>query len=252
VKKPAFEDALKVLAARKRQELGEHPSPDHLLAYHVGKLESEETGRVQDHLAICGECSQFVLQLGVNPNPESGRQALSISRQEVESNWEMLEDAIEKESLGPSSVKPFFHRLRFAYSLAALLMLGLLGLTAWMITNQDPMIRVNVPHEVLTSNLTRGGTEPDLVLQTDGRRRYLLIQNPGTSDYSEYRIELIDKGTDRILWRSRETSSLPDGDFSLEFNELPAPGLYVILLTGLDGDEEVELARYTLTVEEAK
>ena len=62
--KPAFEEAMKALAAQERQGLKEHPSPDELLAYHIGELQSEEIERVQDHLAVCGECSQLVLSLG--------------------------------------------------------------------------------------------------------------------------------------------------------------------------------------------
>lgn len=250
--KPTFEEALTALAAQQRQGLKEHPSPDELLAYHSRQLESAPKESMQDHLSVCGECARMVLSLGLNPNPETGRKILSISHQEVDSGWKMLEDALN-EPKHPPPARPLFHQLRFAYSIAALLLFGVVGLTAWTITNREPMIRINVPHRALgaQTDQTRGAVEPELVLPANGQTYYLLLQSTDTVDYPGYRIEVIDRGTSRIWWSSNEISPLPDGDFSLEFNQLPRPGSYRIVLTGLSGDEEVELARYHLTVEEA-
>lgn len=201
MKKPAFEDALKILAARKRQELGEHPSPDRLLAYHVGELKSEDIDAVQDHLAICSECSQFVLQLGP-VHEKAARQALSVPSGRVQSEWSRFQDRLsqpERPLLAAPDRLPIFRRLGFAYSLAALFLAAAVGLSIWMgqQSADDFLLPNTISIELGTqTSQTRGGTGEiqEVVVPFGSPEVQFIIPGYLVADYARFRVEFWREG----------------------------------------------------------
>ncbi|HEX2643010.1 MAG TPA: zf-HC2 domain-containing protein, partial [Thermoanaerobaculia bacterium] len=61
--KPPLDEALRELAARARRDLGAHPTPELLAAYHAGELPEDEVEQIRDHLALCPECGELLLDL---------------------------------------------------------------------------------------------------------------------------------------------------------------------------------------------
>jgi hypothetical protein len=57
--------ALRLLVqdARLRPGAGWHPSPEELAAYHLGRLSSGQSRRVQLHLGLCCACPELLLEL---------------------------------------------------------------------------------------------------------------------------------------------------------------------------------------------
>jgi anti-sigma factor RsiW len=64
---PSLSAALRELASAEPGR-GEHPEPERLARYQAGELAAEESERVQDHLALCPECTAFVLALAEVPS----------------------------------------------------------------------------------------------------------------------------------------------------------------------------------------
>jgi hypothetical protein len=62
-RKPPLEPALRAEAARAERALSTHPSPETLAAYHERRLAAAEQERLRDHLALCTNCAQLLLDL---------------------------------------------------------------------------------------------------------------------------------------------------------------------------------------------
>lgn len=58
---------LRAYAAERRRALTEHPTPDELLDYHLGDVTPEQRERIQDHLALCPDCTRAVLDFADFP-----------------------------------------------------------------------------------------------------------------------------------------------------------------------------------------
>ena len=61
--KPNWRSALRAVVDQKRRELGPHPTLDALAAYHAGQIEPPAAARLQEHLVLCSECSELLLEL---------------------------------------------------------------------------------------------------------------------------------------------------------------------------------------------
>jgi hypothetical protein len=59
---------LRAYAAERRRTLTEHPTPDELLDYHLGDVTPGQRERIQDHLALCPDCTRSVLDLAAFPD----------------------------------------------------------------------------------------------------------------------------------------------------------------------------------------
>ena len=83
---------LRAVAAAKSRELGEHPSPDELVDYHLDCLTAEEASRIQDHLSLCRECAEMVLDLAAFSRPVREEEALPAVDHNRE--WERLAERL--------------------------------------------------------------------------------------------------------------------------------------------------------------
>lgn len=88
--KPPFDAALRHLAEQQRRSLTSHPTPQELAAYHAGELPPEAEARILDHLAICRECSDLLLDLSgfADLKPPAGVPELTDAQ--VEQDWQAL------------------------------------------------------------------------------------------------------------------------------------------------------------------
>ena len=253
--KPAFEDALKDLAARRRR-MAEHPSPDELLAYHVGELPSEEIERVQDHLAVCGECTQLVLSLGPLSHPEAGAKALSIEQGQVDSAWKRLQGQAEVPAQKtPAKIFPFSLSLREVAALAAAFLVGALGVSLWRMAQEIATSPGNLgggSHIVDLVSASLGTTRGSQPVEEVPRGRLLnfALSLPPDPVHSLYRVELTQPSASgsEILWqlrlrRSRDTLNvwLPHG--------LLDSGSYRFQVWGLQGGEWELVDGYSVRLE---
>lgn len=88
--KPPLDAALRHLAEQQRRSLTSHPTPQELAAYHAGELPPEAEARILDHLAICRECSDLLLDLSgfADLKPPAG--VPELTDEQVEQDWQAL------------------------------------------------------------------------------------------------------------------------------------------------------------------
>lgn len=88
--KPPLDAALRHLAEQQRRSLTSHPTPQELAAYHAGELPPEAEARILDHLAICRECSDLLLDLSgfADLKPPAGVPELTDAQ--VDQDWQAL------------------------------------------------------------------------------------------------------------------------------------------------------------------
>lgn len=103
--KPSLAEAIRLLAERDRRTLGAHPKIEELAAYHAGELAPDAEARVREHIALCRECSDLLLDLinFADLTPPPGEP--DITDDELEEDWKALRARMgEKE---PAPVVPF-------------------------------------------------------------------------------------------------------------------------------------------------
>jgi hypothetical protein len=89
-KKPPLDAALRHLAEQQRRSLTSHPTPQELAAYHAGELPPEAETRILDHLAICRECSDLLLDLAGFADLKPPQGVPELTDEQVEQDWQAL------------------------------------------------------------------------------------------------------------------------------------------------------------------
>jgi len=80
---------------RQRNDPEEHPDPETLTAYQANELSPEEDERIQDHLAVCGHCTELLLDLEEFLQPEVVTEE-AASDFEAAADWRRLRAAAEE------------------------------------------------------------------------------------------------------------------------------------------------------------
>lgn len=88
--KPPLDAALRHLAEQKRRALTSHPTPQELAAYHAGELPPEAEARILDHLSICPECSDLLLDLSGFADLKPPEGVPELTDAQVEQDWQKL------------------------------------------------------------------------------------------------------------------------------------------------------------------
>lgn len=99
--RPDLRTSLKALAARDRRTLTAHLEPEQLLAYRAGELPEGEVEALRDHLALCPECAELLLDLDDFTPDASPVSKAAISDQEIEAAWIALRDRLAREGQLP-------------------------------------------------------------------------------------------------------------------------------------------------------
>lgn len=108
--KPPFAAALKFLTDQERRLLADHPAPRQLAAYHAGELAPEAEARIREHLALCRDCSDLLLDLAgfkkLTPPPG----VPELTDEEVEEDWQAVRarmgEGVAKEPARVAEVVP--------------------------------------------------------------------------------------------------------------------------------------------------
>lgn len=155
--KPAFEPALRALAARERRALDDHPTPETLGAYRAGELPPEEQEALRDHLALCPDCAEMLLDFATFEQFTPQEESAGLTDSDVGAAWQRMQQRLtpaaettevmeampvmaaarEPEPLPfaprASEYEPVVlrRRLRTAYAIAATLAVGVVGLSMW-------------------------------------------------------------------------------------------------------------------------
>ncbi|HEV7238575.1 MAG TPA: hypothetical protein VGQ36_04980 [Thermoanaerobaculia bacterium] len=221
-----------------RQQLGEPPTAEEMLAYSRGELSPQEEARVRALLVAYPELAHTLTA----PFPAEGDD--SLSGEDVSKRWKSFQSQIHGKEARGGKLLQFW---RASTALAAGLALVFGGLL-WRETSRGP--RVLPEAQQLFADGQRGG-EGGAVTLTGTDDVFVLVvplYNPGT--FGQFRLEIagVEPGA-RPLWRGEVQPRRADDTFRIEIPRayLDA-GRYRVVLYGIDGAREQRLETYTIRV----
>lgn len=248
------------LAREAGLEAGEHPAPEQLFEYQEGLLTREEEAEVQDHLALCPDCTRMVLELSGSVKPKFPEAEASLSEERVAALWSGL-----RERVPLSPPPPAFRRRRFferiALPVAASLLLATLATSFWVwsLFRENRLLarpRVNVA----VRDLVPLG-EPEVLREHEGKagipresEAVLLVLNLADLRlFPIYRAEILDAPDGKLLWASDAMQRSVRGNFTLQLPlPFPGSGRYRVRLFGIGGDRRELLAEYKVDLGRGK
>jgi hypothetical protein len=234
--------AIRAVTEEQEEARDRHPTPDDLLGYHLGVLESTERDGVEEHLALCPVCAQVILDFAAFPElgevdvppllaePRSGRSAPDLSR--------------------PGRPAGRARRLPlWSYPLAASLLLGTFSLGRWSQTHLPSAARPRAGGYFAdlapTENGKRG--EPVTVTIPSWADRLWLLLELGTADQHP-RYEALLEREGRRLWQDTVERNA-NGIFAVEVpREFLSDGRYRIRLSGKTEGGMESLATYDFRI----
>ena len=252
--KPPLEPTLRALAQKARRDLDDHPTPEELVAYRSGELTPQDEERIQDHLALCRDCSQLLLDLKDfeedKPEDEAG-----LSDAQVEAAWRRLRPRLEERKVLTS--RRWFASPRVAYGLAAALFVCVVGLSFWVSTLRERLRDLSSPEvnfamvelEPIGETSRGAGTAAETGKIPAGGLSFGLVLHPlDPGEYSDYEIDILPgKGGD-VLWSQHGVQRADDGmRVRIPRDFLPA-GAYRIRLYGLEGDRRDPLGEFAFEI----
>ncbi len=249
--KPDLDAALRELAAEERRRLGaEHPDPDALLAYQRGELPAAEAERVRDHLALCRECGDLVLDFAAFPALEPPEGSPRLDRREIGERWRDLQAAAADRG-------PLWTRSKVVLPLAAAFLLAVVGLGAWNLVLRQRLERAAGPQGDVVmvvlnpeSRVIRGVSPQVVAIPATAERVVVNLAVGEPRDFPGYAIDLTDgAGVSLVRDLPVQRAPSPNENFS---PELPAwrlaPGEYRIELYGVRDGARERLERYSFRV----
>ncbi len=264
--KAALAPALHALAERERRHLGPHLVLGELAAYRERRLAADEVERVRDHLALCSECADLLLQEEAFAAPAAAEAGLLA--EEVDAAWSELAPRLadrrrleegepdtrrKRAVLGPWPPSRWAESRILPWSLAAALLLAVAGLGDRAISLHSQLEALARPRadavvaELLPGDVTTRGGAPQGKRIAAGRPAILLLEPSLAGPSPPYEVEIrgADGGT---RWRG---AARPDerGFFSVSLpaGRLP-PGGYRIILSTTTGGERRPLQDFAFTV----
>lgn len=214
------------------KETDGHSTPEELAAYHAGSLAPDEEERLQDHLALCRECTAKLLELG-EFLAEAGEDTAGPLPEELEGVWRDLRAQLPV-AAGPEpplpAPLPFSSaradhrpaaRPRWLPAAASVLLATTLGLAGWGLhlrrTVQElSEPQANVPFEDLFPEAVRSGQgEPAVVEIAPGTRLFTLVLNPDESVRADAYVVEIARADGGTVWRGSGLRANPYGSLSL-------------------------------------
>lgn len=270
--KPPLEPSLRALADKDRRKLDDHPTPEELVAYRAGELTREDEERIQDHLALCPDCTQMLLDLEHFEQARPSEEGARLSDADVEAAWRRLRPRLEEREALPAKMAPVppvtpprqsrrseretpRRQPRAAWSLAAALFLCTVGLAFWGMGLQRQLTEpeINLPLVELqpVEEGTRGGSAPaDEGPIPAGHRSFVAILHPlDPGNYPDYEIEIVPAGGGgEAVWKKRGLERKDEGMIAqIPLGPLSA-GTYRIRLFGLDGNRRAPLGEFEFEI----
>lgn len=249
-----------------RRDLDPHPTPDQLVAYSAGELAAAEQARVEDHLVLCPQCLEMLLDLGRMSEPDFGGEPRTTSAEKAAS-WQALQARLAADGVTGETPRPrvrsrrlrsasFLGSPRTAYALAASLFVVAVGLSLRVGYLQRSLADLSSPQlnapvvDLFPASTVRGGEGGGEVVElAPGSRSFALILSPkGAPDYSRYRAQIVDPEA-RVVWSGEGLEKDRHGSFTLILGRrFLDPGEYRLRLYGLEGDTGQLIEEFRLRI----
>jgi hypothetical protein len=266
-------NSIKAIMAARREELGEPPTPEELLAYRDGLLEPRQRQELEAKLAVHPDAAGALADLLAFPAVEPAPGTPELSDADVAAHWQAFrprlaarpapaappapDPARSRQLPAPPTplAPPAAQRWPPAPRLAAAALLALaVGLAAGFLAGRTSSGRLGSAINVKIAELAPNDegqvrSAASAVEIPEGSEELVLVLRPPARDergFPAYEAELLDHGGARI-WARRGLHPTPLGTFHLAFRRAAlAPGRYRVQLFGRDGNHLTLLAAYDL------
>lgn len=264
--KPPLDAALRHLAEQKRRSLTSHPKPQELAAYHAGELPPEAEARLLDHLSICRECSDLLLDLSGFADLLPPKGVPELTDEQVEQDWQKLrsrmregegkkERTAEVVPIRPAGPPPRTERSYWLPIAASLL--AVLGLSFGLYQNsQVAKLEQRLSEEVLPwsppavtlddTTVRSGGDQQEVKRITSKDGAVLSLYSDVEETYPAYEAEIVGRATFKATPPREEGGPvslvIPRGYLKRD--------TYEIQLYGVKGSQRIPLGRYEIQVDE--
>ena len=250
--------AVKEATEEARRGLQLHPLPEEMVAYDSRELADEVCARIRDHLAICPQCAQTVLDLSTFPEVPLRAMEMRLSPEEDEEDLRHLLGQLPDEQ---AEVLTFAGpvpgpRRRWVVAVAASFIAGALGLGLWLAEVPSPLrhpaedVREGVLLDLYPVDRGSRGSRADEAVEIPAGESHLvlLLNASDLGEFVAYEVE-ISSALGMVL--SRDGLKPGDkGTFTLVVPRsfLPA-GSYELSLYGTAQERErTQLARYRIQI----
>lgn len=231
------------LMADDRRRTGGPPATDEMLAYVRGELAPEREAHLQERLVCRPELVRTLTEAFPTEGAGPGDPDF-LSDEEFARHWTAMQTRMRRNGRNEGRVLSFW---RMSAALAAAVALAF-GALLWQTT-----LKVNEPHavwseQVLLPDGRRGPAAEPATLTAQGDPVLLVTPLIGPRNFREYRLELIDAASKRIVWSSPMlTPHRDDAIAILVQREFLKPGTYQVVVYGR-GAEDERVATYSLRV----
>jgi hypothetical protein len=236
------------VAKQLREEAGEPPAADEVLAYTRGELSPEEAS-VRERLLHHPD----LLRTLTAPFPAEGAKRGDpdyMTDAEYEFHWASLRRKMQKPAPPATANLPgrALHVWRFAAAIAAAVAV-VLGASLWQANLRLAEPRIVSEQQVLFPDGRRGGGQEAATLSVQGDSVLLVIPLIGQSEYQRYRLELVNAASRKSTWKSEPLALRDDETFTLLVSRRSLdPGTYEVVVSGITGATEEKVATYSLRV----
>lgn len=260
-----LDSALKAIMAAKREELGEPPTPEELLAWRDGGLDPAARRSVEARLAVYPDAARALADLAAFPEVEPAAGTPELSDDDIEARWQGLRKRMEEihSSPAPSSTglptaptqsgsegadrRRGWPHTFFQLAAVALVAVGIGFLAGRGWRPGLPVVAVNATIAELTP-AEEGGTRSvaEVEVAQVSEAVVLVLGLADVRELPDYEAEILDGEGDRV-WSRGGLRPTRLGTFHLAFRRdaLP-PGIYQIHLFGRVGERRTLLATYDL------
>jgi len=257
-----FATALEAIMARKREELGEPPTPEELLAYRDGRLAPAARDLLEARIAVHPDAARALADLAAFPDVEPEPGAPDLSAEEIDFGWEAFRRKLEKlPKPAPAPTRrptPGSSTWRLAAAAVLLLTVGLVtGYLAGRASRSTPGSEVKPHLNVTIAELAPVGDEEESLraptasveLPPESEELLLILSLPETRPFASYTAEIHDR-EGRRLWSGEGLRLTPLGTFQLSFpRDAFAAGTYRIDVFGVErAGRPTKVARYELAL----
>jgi len=261
-----LDKSVKAIMAARREELGEPPTPDELLAYRDGRLDPAERQRLEARIAVYPDAARALADLAAFPAVEPAPGTPELSDEEIGARWQAFRERLpgrvpslpwplsprgregekreEKERGGGFSLK------LAAAVLAALAIGGAAGYFGGRASREVPGSAINVNIAELTPVEEGGSRSTPAVLEVpEGSEELVLVlATPVQKDFSDYEAEIVDAKGAR-LWSRQGLRPTAMGTFQVSFRSgALTPGTLHVRLFGREGTVRTLLGTYEVTL----
>lgn len=268
--KPPLDAALRHLAEQQRRSLTSHPTPQELAAYHAGELPPEAEAKILDHLAICRECSDLLLDLSGFADLKPPEGVPELTDAQVEEDWQALRAKMrageggKAEERRPAAVVPIRPagplpkpaRWSSPWLPVAASLLAVLGFSFGLYQSSRvaslerrlnehtlPWSSATIP---LDNTTVRSGEEPETTRITSTEGAVFSLYTDSEETFPVYEAEVVGPVTLKVPIASKD--DLP-GTLVIPRDSLKQ-GRYDIYLYGVNGNQRTRIEEYKVQVDE--